>query len=135
MGHRILLAEDDRLSRMATQNILVRLGYEVVAVSDGSEAVDAEAAGHFDAIIMDSQMPCMDGFQATTAIRRRQAAAHLGRTPIIGLSGRAMKGDSEAAIAKGMDAYFTKPFKVSELRAALHHWISAHDDPAGRVAD
>lgn len=125
MSHRILLAEDDRLSRLATRNVLAKLGYEVVTVSDGSEAVNAEATRHFDAIIMDLQMPEMNGFQAVVEIRRRQLSAHLARTPIIALSGRAMEGDSEAALANGMDVYFAKPFKVSELRAALEHWIGA----------
>lgn len=123
MAHRILLAEDDRLSRLATQRILEKLGYEVEGVSDGREAVDTEAAGEFDAVIMDCQMPTMDGFQATAAIRRHQVAADRSRIPIIGLSARAMEGDSDAAIAKGMDVYLTKPYKVSTLQAALEQWI------------
>jgi CheY-like chemotaxis protein len=123
MAHRILLAEDDRLSRLSTQSILEKLGYEVEGVGDGREAVDAEAAGEFDAVIMDCQMPRMDGLQATAAIRRRQVAAHRARIPIIGLSARAMDGDRDAAIAKGMDVYFTKPYKVSALQAALEQWI------------
>jgi len=123
MAHRILLAEDDRLSRLSTQRILEKLGYEVEGVSDGREAVDAEATGEFDAVVMDCQMPRMDGFQATVAIRRRQVAAHCARIPIIGLSARAMDGDREAAIAKGMDIYLTKPYKVSTLQAALNQWI------------
>ena len=123
MAHRILLAEDDRLSRLATQHILEKLGYEVEGVGDGREAVDAEATGEFDAVIMDCQMPKMDGFQATAAIRRRQVAADGARIPIIGLSARAMEGDSDAAIAQGMDVYLTKPYKVSTLQAALEQWI------------
>ncbi len=124
MNKRILLADDNRLSRLATHGILEKLGYQVVIVGDGRQAVDAEASGDFDAIIMDCQMPGMDGFQATSEIRRRQADGHYPRTPIIGLSARAMEGDSEAAIAKGMDAYVTKPFKVKELQAALQKWVT-----------
>lgn len=123
MAHRILLSEDNRLSRLSTQSILEKLGYEVEGVGDGREAVDAEAAGEFDAVIMDCQMPRMDGFQATAAIRRRQVAAHRARIPIIGLSARAMDGDRDAAIAKGMDDYLTKPYYVSTLQAALEQWI------------
>lgn len=123
MTHRILLAEDDRLSRLSTHLVLEKLGYEVEGVGDGREAVDAEATGAFDAVIMDCQMPRMDGFQATAAIRRRQVAADCARIPIIGLSARAMEGDSEVAIAKGMDVYLTKPYTVSSLQAALELWI------------
>ena len=123
MAHRILLAEDDRLSRLATQRILEKLGYQVEGVRDGREAVDTEATGEFDAVIMDCQMPRMDGFQATAAIRRQQVAADRSRIPIIGLSARAMEGDSDAAIAKGMDVYLTKPYQVSTLQAALEQWI------------
>ena len=125
MAHRILLAEDDRLSRLSTRRILERLGYEVEGVGDGREAVDAEATGTFDAVIMDCQMPRMDGLQATLVIRRRQVADNRARIPIIGLSARAMDGDSEAAIAKGMDVYLTKPYKVSTLQAALDQWIGS----------
>jgi len=123
MAHRILLAEDDRLSRLSTHQILEKLGYEVEGVSDGRAAVDAEATGEFDAVIMDCQMPRMDGLQATAAIRRRQLDAGAARIPIIGLSARSMEGDSDAAIAKGMDVYLTKPYKVSTLQAALELWI------------
>ena len=123
MAHRILLAEDDRLSRLSTHRILEKLGYEVEGVGDGQAAVEAEATGDFDAVIMDCQMPRMDGFQATAAIRRRQVASDGPRIPIIGLSARAMEGDGEAAIAKGMDVYLTKPYKVSTLQAALELWI------------
>ena len=123
MAHRILLAEDDRLSRLATHSILEKLGYEVEGVGDGRAAVDAEATGEFDAVVMDCQMPKMDGFQATAAIRKRQVGTYAPRTPIIGLSARAMEGDSDAAIAKGMDVYLTKPYKVSSLHAALELWI------------
>lgn len=123
MAHRILLAEDDRLSRLSTLRILKKLGYEVEGVCDGLAAVDAEGTGQFDAVIMDCQMPRMDGFQATVEIRRRQVAADRARIPIIGLSARAMDGDSDAAIAKGMDAYLTKPYKLSTLQAVLEQWI------------
>src|SRR4051812_3701915 len=107
MSRRILLAEDERLSRLSTQRVLETLGYEVVGVGDGQEAVEQEATGNFDAVIMDCQMPRLDGFQATVTIRQREAASGANRTPIIGLSGRAMQGDREAALAKGMDGYLT----------------------------
>jgi CheY-like chemotaxis protein len=123
VAHRVLLAEDHRLSRLATQSILEKLGYAVVGVGDGSEAVDAVADGDFDAVVMDCQMPRMDGFQATQEIRRRQRETGQMRIPIIGLSARAMDGDGPAALAKGMDAYLTKPLLVEELRKALEELV------------
>lgn len=123
MARKILLAEDERLSRLSTQRVLETLGYEVTGVRDGKEAVEAEALGDFDAVIMDCQMPELDGFKATAEIRRREAATGHTHTPIIGLSGRAMDGDREAALSKGMDGYITKPFTVPELRHALEEWL------------
>ncbi len=123
MGRRILLAEDERLSRLSTQRVLETLGYQVTSVANGQEAVDAEATGAFDAVIMDCQMPHMDGFQATAAIRRRESTTGTARTPIIGLSGRAMDGDRAAALSKGMDGYLTKPVTVPELKHALEEWV------------
>lgn len=130
MGHRILLAEDNVLCRLATLAMLEKLGYEPVGVGDGREAVDAEASGTFHAVVMDCQMPMMDGFEATAEIRRREAAEQRERTPIIGLSGRAMKGDHDAAIAKGMDAYLTKPLMFRDLRATLEQ-LAVGTPPSG----
>lgn len=101
MRCRVLVVEDDRLTRLATERMLEKLGYEVVAVDDGLEAVEAVVNGRFAAVVMDCQMPLMDGFEATAEIRQDQAAHHEERTPIIGLSGRAMAGDARAALARG----------------------------------
>ena len=119
MARQILLIDDDRMSRLVPQTVLEKLGFEVEVLGDGRGAADAEATGQFDAIVMDCQMPNMDGFEATAAIRRRQADSSGRRTPIIGLSARAMRGDEEVAIDKGMDAYITKPVNIAKMRAAL----------------
>jgi CheY-like chemotaxis protein len=116
---RILVADDDRLSRLLTQNLFEKLGFEVVVVGGGQAAVDAATGGDFDAIIMDCQMPGVDGFQATAAIRRQQGERHQPSTPIIGLSVRAMEGDADVAIARGMNAYITKPVSVRKVSTAL----------------
>jgi two-component system sensor histidine kinase/response regulator len=121
MARMILVADDEKLSRMCTGRILESLGFEVVSVEDGRLAVEAEAVGHFDAIVMDCQMPRLDGFQATAAIRRRQLDTCSPIIPIIGLSARAMDGDREAALSRGMDEYVTKPVRVHKLQAALEH--------------
>lgn len=119
MALRVLIVDDERLSRFLTQNILEKLGFQVEVCDDGREAVEGEATGDFDAIFMDCQMPHMDGFQATAAIRRQQLATQGSRTPIIGLSARAMEGDGELALSKGMDAYITKPQSIQKVRRAL----------------
>lgn len=118
VSRRILVADDAGLSRLITQSILERLGFQVVVVEDGRKAVDA-AAGGFDAIIMDCQMPNMDGFKATAAIRQHEADSQRAITPIIGLSSRDMDGDAEVAIANGMNAYMTKPVSVRKVKDAL----------------
>jgi len=119
MARKILIVDDEKLGRLVTQTMLEKLGFQVVIADDGRGAVDAEAAGGFAAIFMDCQMPNMDGFQATAAIRRRQAGTKGAPTPIIGLSARDMEGDKELALAKGMDDYITKPVTVRKVQAAL----------------
>lgn len=119
MPARILLVDDERISRFTTQSILERLGFEVVTLDDGRGAAEAEATGDFQAVIMDCQMPFVDGFQATAAIRRRQHGSHGRRTPIIGVSARAMAGDEDLALANGMDVYVTKPVSARKLQAAI----------------
>jgi two-component system sensor histidine kinase/response regulator len=133
MARRVLVVDDERVSRLTTQTILEKLGFEVVVLDDGRGAADADEATHFDAIVMDCQMPYVDGFQATAEIRRRQMQGHAERTPIIGLSARAMEGDAEVALSKGMDAYVTKPVSARKLQAALDQ-VFGQADAAGGVA-
>jgi two-component system, sensor histidine kinase and response regulator len=119
MRPRILLIDDERLSRFTTQSVLEKLGFEVETLDDGRSAAEAEATGQYVAIIMDCQMPFVDGFEATEAIRRHQRESHGRRTPIIGLSSRSMAGDEDVALSKGMDVYLTKPVRAVRLQAAL----------------
>jgi CheY-like chemotaxis protein len=119
MAPRVLLADDHKMNRLATQALLESMGYQVLAVGDGAAAVEAYTSGDFDLILMDCQMPGMDGFEATAQIRRQQAQSARARTPIIGLSGRSLSGDRDAAIAQGMDAYVTKPPSVKVLASLL----------------
>ena len=121
--YKILLVEDDEMNQLVTVRTLQRQGHRVLIANNGVAALELAAAEDFDAILMDCQMPMMDGFQATAAIREREAAGMLFHTPIIGLSARAMDGDREAAIAVGMDDYLTKPIRADRLCAALRQWI------------
>ncbi len=119
MARRILLIDDDRVSRLLIQSVLEQLGYEVTVLNDGRGAADAVTEGDFAAVVMDCQMPHMDGFEATAEIRRRESSSPGTHTPILGLSARDMRGDDEAAITKGMDANVTKPVRGHSLEAAL----------------
>ena len=98
--------------------MLERLGHTVAVAADGSEALAALDAGEFDVVLMDVQMPVMDGFEATAALRSREAPT--GRhTPVIALTAHAMKGDRERCLDAGFDAYLPKPIRRAELVAAL----------------
>ena len=112
------------MNRLATQVLLESMGYQVLGVGDGAAAVEAYTSGDFDLILMDCQMPGMDGFEATAQIRRQQAKSARARTPIIGLSGRSLSRDRDAAIAQGMDAYVTKPPSVKLLASLLQELAS-----------
>ncbi len=114
---RVLLAEDSPVNQKVTVQLLEKHGHDVVAVGTGGEAVDAVESSSFDMVLMDVQMPQMDGFQATAAIREREGAAR--RIPIVAMTAHAMKGDRERCLEAGMDGYVSKPIKQQELVAAL----------------
>ena len=115
---RILLAEDNVINQRLVMRLLEKQGHTVAVVSNGREALTAVAERPFDLVLMDVQMPEMDGLEATAAIRaqERQTGQHL---PIIALTANAMKGDTEVCLAAGMDDYVSKPIKVEALRTAL----------------
>jgi PAS domain S-box-containing protein len=115
---RVLLAEDNPVNRTVASRTLEKRGHWVRAVESGAEAVAAFEDGSFDVILMDVQMPIMDGLEATALIRKKENAA-LGRVPIIALTAHAMKGDRERCLAAGMDDYLTKPFKAADLIRAV----------------
>lgn len=111
---RILLAEDNEVNQELAVKILQKRGNIVVVASDGQEALAALESESFDLILMDIQMPVMDGFTTTMAIREREKRLG-GHLPIVALTAHAMKGDRERCLAAGMDAFVTKPLRVKDL--------------------
>jgi len=110
--------------------LLVKMGHSVALAQNGLEAVSQHASGQFDAVLMDIQMPEMDGFQATRGIRDREKALGTPRLPIIALTAHAMSGDREKCLQAGMDYYLSKPLKAPELRDLLQTIGQAKPIPA-----
>jgi signal transduction histidine kinase/CheY-like chemotaxis protein/HPt (histidine-containing phosphotransfer) domain-containing protein len=118
-GTRVLLAEDNEINQIVATQLLIRAGYQCHVVGDGRAAVEAVQREHFDLVLMDCQMPVVDGFEAAREIRAweqsRTGAARGRRIPIIALTANAMKGDPEQCMAAGMDNYCSKPIDRQKL--------------------
>jgi len=126
----VLIAEDSQINQIVATRVLERCGCRVKVVGDGAEALRALAAERFDAVLMDCQMPGMDGYEATRELRQReQGAPH---TPVIAMTAHAMAGDRERCIAAGMDDYISKPVRHTDLADMLRRWIPPHNDQTSR---
>ena len=118
-GLRILAADDNATNQLVLKTVLQSFGLEPVMVEDGRMALEAWARERFDLILMDIQMPEMDGVAATREIRRRERDGHTGRTPIIAVSANAMKHQVAEYLSAGMDAHLAKPIQIDRLYATL----------------
>lgn len=121
--YKILLAEDNIINRQVITRMLEKRGWQVTAVENGQAAVDKSATDTFDVILMDIQMPVLDGFGATVTIRAREREVG-GHVPIVALTAYAMPGDRERCLAAGMDAYLPKPMKALDLYSLIEETAS-----------
>jgi two-component system, sensor histidine kinase and response regulator len=129
---RVLVVEDNLINQKLTVRILEKLGYQSDVVENGQEALVALARGSYALVLMDCQMPVVDGFEATKLVRQREAADHESAAsdssktyhmPIVALTANAMRGDRERCLAAGMDDYLTKPVRKDDLKGVLDRWI------------
>jgi signal transduction histidine kinase/DNA-binding response OmpR family regulator len=124
-GTRVLVAEDNRVNQMIMRHILAELNCSFVFARNGFEVLAALDGQQFDIILMDVQMPEMDGFEATMLIRANESAEE--HIPIIATTAHAMTGDRERCVEAGMDDYLTKPIKIAEITAMLAKWTKHHE--------
>jgi PAS domain S-box-containing protein len=123
MGGDILVVEDNLINQQVALGILQIQGYRVSVANNGREALDAYAQGAFDLILMDCQMPEMDGFEATVQIRKREQTSGGRRVPIVALTANAMAQDREECLNAGMDDHLAKPFSMQTMQEMLDRWM------------
>ncbi|HSC69637.1 MAG TPA: response regulator [Cellvibrio sp.] len=123
LSGRVLLAEDNPVNQEVARAMLRHVGVTLKIANNGQEAVDMLQRETFDLVLMDCQMPVMDGFEATASIRQREAELGLASIPIIALTANAISGDREHCLARGMDDYLSKPFGQQQLRSILARWL------------
>lgn len=126
MGH-VLLVEDNLVNLNVAKKILLRLGLECDVAQDGLAALTAIDHHQYDLVLMDCQMPRMDGYEATRAIRLREATKGLARLPVIAMTANAMEGDRQKCLDAGMDDYLSKPVMPATLRLMLCQWLPRNE--------
>jgi CheY-like chemotaxis protein len=132
-GARILVAEDNPVNQVIAVKLLEKLGMRADAVASGKEALQAIQRVPYDLVLMDCQMPEMDGYEATLAIRSLLGEP-LNLIPIVAMTANAMKGDEEKCLAAGMNDYIPKPVSAERLARALEKWLKAGRVPRKSAA-
>ncbi|MEP7301350.1 MAG: response regulator [Caldimonas sp.] len=132
-GRRLLLVDDNELNAMLASRVLTTLGFEVSTAENGAVALDAFARGRFDVVLMDCQMPVLDGYEATRHLRALETRMSAHRTPVIAITANTLAGDREKCLAAGMDDYLGKPWSVHELQPKLARWIARPAQLAARA--
>jgi len=130
-GMRILVAEDNAINRMVALKTLEKLGYDADPVATGQEALQALRSRRYDLVLLDCQMPELDGFETVRRIRGGDAGVLNPQIPVVALTAQALIGDRQRCIAAGMNDYLSKPFQPAELAAVLDHWLR-HSAPEPR---
>ena len=131
LNGRVLVAEDNPVNQSVIEAMLGELGVTVTIVANGAAAVEALPGGAFDLVLMDCQMPVMDGYAATAAIRA--SAGALARVPIIALTANALPEDRQRCLAAGMDDYLSKPIRLEALATCLRRWLPDDDSRAAAL--
>jgi PAS domain S-box-containing protein len=131
---RVLLAEDNAVNQTLAVRLLEKRGYIVSVASNGRDAIAAIDKKDFDVVLMDIQMPEMDGFEATLAIREKEKSTGL-HIPIIAMTANALKGDEERCLSVGMDAYISKPIRTNELFATIERILGSSNEAGATVED
>lgn len=125
---RILAAEDNKINQTVLELLLREFDFELIFANDGFEAVEAFKKHNFDIVLMDTQMPKMDGLEATTKIREFERITGLDRTPIITLSANVMKEQIESALAAGADDYIAKPIDAKDMFSKIAKWLALRNE-------
>tara|TARA_B110001454_G_scaffold219199_1_gene251756 strand:- start:62700 stop:63089 length:390 start_codon:yes stop_codon:yes gene_type:complete len=120
----VLVAEDNEVNQKIIAKILSKNGIDYKIVSNGEQAIDMYQIGSYGLILMDCQMPIMDGLVATERIREFEKTNGKGRVPIVALTANAMKGDREKCMERGMDDFLPKPFRMNQLLDLIKHWTT-----------
>ncbi len=115
----VLIVEDNAVNQMVIDELLRGFGHKTFLAENGQQALELVAAGNIDLVLMDCQMPVMDGFEATRRLRDREAEQGRPRLTIIAVTANAIKGDRERCLEAGMDDYVSKPINTVKLKAAL----------------
>ena len=121
--YRILVVEDNELNQKVAVSMLEKLGYAADVAANGRRALEALVESHFDLILMDCQMPEMNGFQAAERIRQVEQASPLAPVPIIAMTANAMNGARDLCLRAGMNDYLPKPVTLESMRAILERWL------------